>query len=89
MISVFANLQNGSDLWTTPKYAVDILIPYLKNHKRKIIWCPFDDKTSEFVKVLKKNKFNVVFSHLENRQDFFEYEPKKWDIIIKQSPMKY
>ena len=38
------------------------------------------------MKVLKKNKFNVVFSHLENRQDFFEYEPKKWDIIISNPP---
>ena len=72
------------DEWYTPKYVVEMLLPFL--NKNKIIWCPFDNETSEFVKVFKENGFKVEFSHLENNQDFFKYEPKKWDIIISNPP---
>ena len=86
MPNVFANMQRGSDLWITPEWAVEIIIPYLTKFKNQIIWCPFDTKESQFVKVLKKHKYNVEYSHLEYNQDFFNYEPNNWDILISNPP---
>jgi len=84
--NVFSNMQKGSDLWLTPVYGVEIILPYLKKYQNKIVWCPFDTKESNFVKILKKHNFNVVYSHLENDQDFFKYEPKYWDLIVSNPP---
>lgn len=67
----------------TPNYAV---VPILKYLPRKTIWCPFDTKNSEFVLALQENKFNVVYSHIRTGQDFFEYEPPAWDIILSNPP---
>jgi len=80
--------QGGGDEQYTPKYGVEILLPHIQHLKDKIIWCPFDKIDSEFVKVFKENGFTVVFSHIENGQDFFNYEPKKWDVIISNPPYK-
>ena len=80
--------NGGGDEQYTPRCGVDILLPYIQHLKDKIIWCPFDKEDSEFVIVLKKNGFNVVYSHLEYDQDFFTYEPTKWDIIISNPPYK-
>lgn len=75
--------SNYDEYWT-PNNAV---IPILKFiDKNKIIWCPFDTKESNFVKILKSNGFKVVYSHIENGQDFFKYEPKEWDLIISNPP---
>ena len=38
----------------TPRYAVEPIVQYLKKKKFKTIWCPFDTKDSQFVKVLKR-----------------------------------
>lgn len=70
----------------TPRYAVIPLVKYLD--KGKIIWCPFDDENSEYVKVLKENGFNVIYSHINQGKDFFTYEPDKWDIIVSNPPFK-
>lgn len=78
--------NGGGDEQYTPRYWVEILLPHIQHLKDKIIWCPFDKKDSEFVKVLTENWFNVTYSHLENWQDFFEYEPENWDIIISNPP---
>lgn len=67
----------------TPNYAV---VPIVKYLPRKTIWCPFDTKNSEFVLALQENKFNVVYSHIRTGQDFFEYEPSAWDIILSNPP---
>ena len=50
------------------------------------MWCPFDKEDSEFVIELKKAGYEVVNSHIEYGQDFYEYEPKKWDCIISNPP---
>lgn len=76
--------MNKSDEKYTPRYAVLPIIKYLP--KDKIIWCPFDTKNSEFVLSLKENEFQVVHSHISTGQDFFEYEPLKWDIIVSNPP---
>lgn len=36
------------------------------------VWCPFDTKDSNYVKVLEENGFNVIHTHIFDGQDFFE-----------------
>ncbi len=80
--------QGGGDEQYTPKYGVEVLLPHIQHLKDKIIWCPFDREDSQFVKVLKENGFKVVYSHLDYGQDFLNYEPERWDIIISNPPYK-
>ena len=68
----------------TPEYAVKPLLEFLP--KDKIIWCPFDLTESAFVQVLKRNGYNVVYSHIAYGQDFYKYEPEHWDIIVSNPP---
>lgn len=68
----------------TPKYGVTPIIKYLP--KNKIIWCPFDEAHSQFVIELKNAGLNVVYSHINNGQDFYTYQPKKWDILVSNPP---
>lgn len=68
----------------TPRYAVEPIIKYIP--RDKIIWCPFDTADSEFVKMLTEKGYNVTYSHISQGQDFYTYEPDKWDIIISNPP---
>lgn len=74
----------SSDEQYTPRYAVLPIIRHLPKHK--IIWCPFDTEHSEFVIALKEAGFKVKFSHIGTGQDFFEYEPERWDVIVSNPP---
>ena len=74
----------NNDECYTPAYAVIPLLEFLP--KDKIIWCPFDTKESEFVRQLKENGFNVVYSHIKNGQDFYNYEPEHWDVLVSNPP---
>ncbi len=76
--------KGKNDECYTPKYAVTPILEFLD--KSKIIWCPFDKSDSEFVKVLKENGFNVIYSHIENNEDFYNYEPETWDVIVSNPP---
>ena len=78
--------NGGGDEQYTPAKTVEILLPYIQHLKGKTIWCPFDREDSQFVKVLIANGFKVVYSHLDYGQDFFEYEPEQWDVIISNPP---
>ena len=80
--------SGGGDEQYTPRKTVEILLPYIQHLKDKIIWCPFDRDDSQFVKVLRNNGFTVINSHIDYGQDFFEYEPEKWDVIISNPPYK-
>lgn len=80
--------QGGGDEQYTPKYGVEILLPHIQHLKGKVIWCPFDREDSQFVKVLSENGFKVVYSHIDNGQDFLSYEPEEWDVIISNPPYK-
>ena len=42
----------ATDEWYTLPYSVEIILPYLKEKNFKKVWCPFDKKDSEFVKML-------------------------------------
>jgi len=76
--------KGKNDEMYTPEYAVIPVLEYIK--KDWVVWCPFDKKNSEFVKqISKKNK--VIFSHIDDGQDFFTYEPKEhYDAIISNPP---
>ena len=76
--------KGGNDECMTPSYAIYPILKYIP--KNLVIWCPFDKKDSEFVKVLSKTN-EVIYSHIENGEDFYNYEPEKsWDIIISNPP---
>lgn len=76
--------KGKNDECYTPEYAVYPILKYLD--KSKVVWCPFDTKESNFVKILKGNGFKVVNSHIETGQDFYNYEPEQWDIIVSNPP---
>ena len=78
--------NEGGNEQYTPYYAVELIIPYIQHFKDKIIWCPCDKDESEFVKVLRENGFTVVNSHIDYGQDFFKYEPEKFDVILTNPP---
>lgn len=59
-----------------------------KIDKSKIIWCPFDLETSNFVTVFRKNGYKVVASHILDGKDFYKYIPKEWDIICSNPPFR-
>lgn len=76
--------SNGkNDECYTPAYGVEPILKYIPNGV--IVWCPFDTATSEFVKQISKTN-KVVYSHIDDGEDFFMYEPKSWDIIISNPP---
>lgn len=68
----------------TPEYAIRPIVKYIK--PGSTVWCPFDKENSGYVKVLTEAGFDVVYSHIDYEQDFFEYEPDKWDCIISNPP---
>lgn len=68
----------------TPYYAVEPILKYLP--KDKIIWSPCDAEWSAFYRSLKMGGYQVVRSCIEEGQDFFTYQPDKWDIIVTNPP---
>lgn len=76
--------DRANDSLFTPYYAVDHIIKYIP--KDKIIWCPFDTNWSAFYQRLKEKGFNVVRSSLSEGQDFFDYEPDEWDLVVSNPP---
>ena len=76
--------KTGDDESYTFDYCVEPIIKYIP--KNKVIWCPFDKENSEFVRQIRENGNEVVYSHIDNGQDFFDYEPDNWDIIISNPP---
>jgi hypothetical protein len=86
----------GGDESYTPEYGVRPMIKYIKDYIRRNkikhlnIWCPFDKRQeSNFVKVLSEiESTNIISTHIDEGQDFFNYEPPIWDIIISNPPFK-
>jgi hypothetical protein len=80
--------KNGKgDNYETPRYVVEILLPYLKEKEDiRTIWCPFDKEHSEYVKVLRENGYEVIHSHIDEGKSFFKYEPINYDAIISNPP---
>lgn len=77
----------------TPDYAVFPLLKYLDKFKNKTIWCPFDTDESEYVKILKANGFNVIYSHKDDGQNFYDFgdglfaqDVPEFDLIVSNPP---
>ena len=79
-----ADRSSAGDEVYTPFYAVEPLMEFLP--KDKIIWCPFDEEWSAFYRYFRENHYPVIRSSLSNAQDFFRYEPEKWDILVSNPP---
>lgn len=92
-----AKTDKASDEVYTPAYAITPLVKYVKlfiekNHKNKenpcVIWCPFDQSFSEYIKVLSLiPNVKIIYSHIDDGQNFFFYEPdEEYDLIISNPP---
>ena len=80
-----AKTDKASDEVYTPDYAVKPILKFLK--PGSVIWCPFDTEDSEYVKIFKEAGYKVIYSHIDNGQNFFEFEPKEdYDVIISNPP---
>ena len=75
--------RENNELYS-PYYIVDHIAKYLP--KDKIIWCPFDEEWSAFYQRLNELGYKAVRSSLAEGQDFFEYEPERWDVIVSNPP---
>jgi len=73
----------ANDECRTPAYAVQPLLKYLR--PSAVIWCPFDTVDSQFVKIFSQSN-KVIHSHLSAGQDFYNYEPTEWDVLISNPP---
>ena len=84
----FKIVKNGNDEFYTPRYAVKPILKHLKGNQK--VWCPFDTKDSNFVKMLEKEGHEVIATSLLNGEDFFEIaesEISDWcDIIVSNPP---
>ena len=78
--------QGKNDECYTHRYGVEPLLEFLPRFKDKIIWCPFDDEESEFVKCFREDGYKIVNSHIRTGQDFYFYEPEEWDLIVSNPP---
>lgn len=77
-----------SDECLTPRYVVEPIIKHLKQKGYKKIWCPFDKAESLYVRMLKENGFDVIFSHIETGDDFFkvDFSSLDFDCIVSNPP---
>lgn len=73
----------SNDECYTPLDAVKPILKYIPDGA--IVWCPFDTEESHFVKEISKQN-PTVFSHISQGQDFYTYEPAKWDVIVSNPP---
>lgn len=75
----------------TPRYAVDIILPYIP--KDKIIWCPFSREEHNFVWYLRELGYTVYNTHFNQEtgegDNFLTYKPNfEFDIILDNPPFK-
>ena len=77
---------SGNDEFYTPKYAIKPILKYIP--KERVVWCPFDTKDSNFVKMLEERGNEVIATHRDNGFDFFNYAPEKYeyDYIVSNPP---
>lgn len=80
-----AKTDKASDEVYTPAYAVKPILGYLS--PKMTVWCPFDTKESEYVRLLQEAGHNVIASHIDEGKNFFFYEPEEdYDCIISNPP---
>lgn len=50
-----------------------------------MIWCPFDTEQSNYVKIFKEHGNKVIYTHINDGQDFFKIN-RECDYIISNPP---
>lgn len=89
--SAFINLNRENIEAYTPKYAVDIILPYIS--KSSIIWAPFSKDYHNFADYLRMKGYKVINTHYDpvtkEGHDFLSYTPDfHYDIILDNPPFK-
>jgi hypothetical protein len=79
----FIRMKKDDELYS-PNYIITPILKFIP--KNKIIWLPFDTIKSNYVKVLKKQGYDIVYSHKQTGKDFFSWQPKLFDVIISNPP---
>jgi len=87
----FINMDKENIEAYTPRYAIDIILPYIP--KDKIIWCPFSLKEHNFVWYLRELGYTVYNTHFNPEtgegKNFLTYNPDfEFDIILDNPPFK-
>jgi hypothetical protein len=72
------------DEYYTPPILVEPILQYIKPNS--VVWCPFDKFESEFVQQITKQGHKVIYGHIEEGYDFFEYEPPYYDCVVSNPP---
>lgn len=81
---MYKNMKLNDEFYTSKSGVLPIL-EFLKPNS--IIWCPFDTRESEYVKVLENAGHRVINTHIWNGEDFLKVEtPKNIDYIISNPP---
>ncbi|AET34380.1 hypothetical protein [Campylobacter phage CP81] len=84
----YNNAFDLKDEYYTPKMLIEFLVPCLYEKNITKILCPFDDESSNYVKVFKHYGFDVIYGHINQGKNFFS----KWwidydfDILISNPP---
>ncbi len=80
------NVYTGgsNDECYTPAYGVEPILKFIPDGS--VVWCPFDQEHSHFVQMIRAKGFEVIHSHIEDGQDFYEYEPEHYDVVISNPP---
>lgn len=76
----------------TPKYAVDLILPYID--KSMVIWAPFSRDEHHYANYLRELWYKVINTHFNPEtwewHDFLNYTPDfDFDIIIDNPPFKW
>ena len=71
----------------TPYYAANPIIKYI--NPNLVVWCPFDQEWSAYVRLLRDNGNRVIAGHINNGLNFFNYEPDYYDIIVTNPPFSF
>ncbi len=75
----------GGDHVPTPEYAIRPLLPYID--PSWVCWECTDHGESKITKLLQENGNKVLTSHIQDNQNFLEWEPDKdYDLIITNPP---
>lgn len=85
------SMKSKNDERYTPPLLIEPLLNFLpKENKSDItIWCPFDLDDSDYVLIFKAAGYNVINTHIDKGEDFFNIELSdlpKIDYIISNPP---
>ena len=89
--SCFTKMDRENIEAYTPRYAVDLILPYLP--KDKVIWAPFSRDEHNFAGYLRSLGYKVVNTHYNPEtgegKDFLTITPDfEFDIIVDNPPFK-